>query len=103
MAGSQDEMDKLADAIEKAVDGQPNFSKPQTLQTPAEISAHEPKYTKDAWMQYTVPQLGHAVDFFISRSYHRALKNQAKKDVVDAKNYARMIMAHVERREKELA
>lgn len=71
--------------------------------TPPEVAAHEPKFLPNAWLGYTIPQLGHAIDFFLTRSHHRSDKAKQKREVANARNYALMILSHIDAREKELS
>lgn len=70
--------------------------------TSPEIAAHEPKFLPNAWLTYTVPQLGHAIDFNLAKSRNLADKAAARKKVASARIYASMILAHIDAREKEL-
>lgn len=64
--------------------------------TPTEIVPHEPKYKPDAWKVYSLQELGNFVHLLAKRSGHRAEPEKRKKDLDDARNYWRMMGAHLD-------
>lgn len=65
------------------------------LETPEQIKEHSTKYYADAWMEYTPEELGQWVCLLMKRSGMRTQMEKANKDALDARNYLRMLEAHL--------
>jgi hypothetical protein len=67
-----------------------------TPAVPAELAPHQGDYKSQAWANYTLQELGSFVHLLAKRSQHRTDKAKAKKDLYDARNYLRMMEAHLD-------
>jgi hypothetical protein len=63
---------------------------------PEELAEHAHKYHSGAWQEYTLDELGHWVHLFVKRATHRSDTEKKKKDLHDARNYWRMMGAHID-------
>ncbi|KKK97307.1 hypothetical protein LCGC14_2654060 [marine sediment metagenome] len=70
--------------------------------TPSAIFPHYDAFKADSWREYTLQELGDAVAFFVKRAQHRTSPKKVAKDLYDAKNYAVMMLAHVEQHVMDL-
>ena len=55
------------------------------------LEQHQKDYVGEAWMRYSIQELGNFVHLFNKRSKHRAGVIKAAKDLHDAKNYLWML------------
>jgi hypothetical protein len=64
--------------------------------TPEEIKTHAGDYNDRAWEDYSLQELGRLVHLLAKRSTHRARAAKRDKDLYDARNYLRMMEAHLD-------
>jgi hypothetical protein len=72
------------------------------MKTPESIKSLTEYYKDKAWEDYNSYELGMWVHLLIKRSYHRAVKEKAEKDLIDAQNYLYMLQAHIEKAKENL-
>lgn len=60
-------------------------------ETPEGLEPHQKSYKQEAWMNYTLQELGEWIHLLVKRSKHRSDPEKRKKDLYDAKNYWLMI------------
>jgi len=58
--------------------------------------ASNPDYQENAWLQYTIAELGSWVSLLIKRAFHRHDQKKRAKDIFDAAQYLKMMKAHVD-------
>lgn len=63
------------------------------MQTPDQIKKDEPRFSPDAWKDYTVGELAMWVHLLRKRAVMRAEPEKAEKDLRDADNYEAMLKA----------
>lgn len=66
------------------------------METPKELLQHEDKYLPQAWEQYTLAELGWWVHLLTKRASMRSTQEGKDKDLLDASNYLKMMLAKVE-------
>lgn len=66
------------------------------MDTPDQIKDHADDYADNAWTAYTLDELGHFVHLLAKRSTHRTDEAKRRKDIYDARNYLRMMEAHLD-------
>lgn len=71
------------------------------MKAPIQIKKHNRKFHRRAWEQYSIEELGQWVHLFAKRSHHRTDMNKRDKDLADARNYWRMIGAHLDELEEK--
>lgn len=64
-------------------------------QAPASIEPHQKDYQPDAWMMYSIDELGEWVHLLTKRASHRTNLEKAQKDLYDAQNYLNMMQEHL--------
>jgi hypothetical protein len=64
-----------------------------SIETPESIKKHESEYLPDAWMKYSVEELGWWVKLLTKRAEMRADPVKKAKDLEDAANYEKMRVA----------
>lgn len=72
------------------------------VETPVALKEHESKYANKAWMQYSLQELGNWVHLLATRAGHRTNVEKKKKDLHDARNYWRMMGAHLDALETDI-
>jgi hypothetical protein len=65
------------------------------MKTPESIKHMSQEYKSHAWEDYTPSELGDWVSLLLKRSSHRANKEKAQKDLLDAQNYLNMLQEYV--------
>lgn len=71
------------------------------IETPASIQPHQPEYKSQAWKAYTLAELGMWVHLFAKRAEHRQDMDKRRKDLYDARNYLKMMEAHLDELDRE--
>lgn len=66
------------------------------------LENHEEDYLKDSWKQYSMLELGNAVNHFSKRAFHRDNDEKMTKDMYDAKNYLLMMQIKLKNRCEKL-
>ncbi len=70
-----------------------------TAKLPEELRPHLGNYFPDSWRGYTLQDLGNFVYLLTTRSLHRGRPEKRAKDLYDARNYWRMMGAHLDAHE----
>lgn len=70
------------------------------MQTPEAIVQHEASYKPNAWCDYTLLELGMWVSLFHKRASMRSDEEKKAKDLLDARNYWRMMGSWLDAAEK---
>lgn len=60
------------------------------------FEAHATKYKDNAWLDYSIQELGNFIHLFVKRASMRADPEKRAKDFYDARNYLKMIELHIE-------
>jgi hypothetical protein len=71
-------------------------------EAPEALKEHAHKYHGGSWKEYTLAELGHWVHLFVKRAVHRSDSEKKKKDLHDARNYWRMMGAHLDAAETDI-
>lgn len=71
------------------------------VEQPKEIAAHSKEYKPQAWQAYNIQELGMWVHLFAKRAEHRTDSEKRRKDLYDARNYLKMIEAHLDKLDAE--
>ena len=66
------------------------------------LEKHKPDYKSKSYREYTIIELGQAINFFMRRATHRANPDKLKKDCYDAKNYLAMMQEKVKNKTEKL-
>jgi len=61
------------------------------VRQPESLDAHDKDYKPKAWQAYTLQELGNFVHLLAKRANHRSDLEKRKKDLLDARNYWRMM------------
>lgn len=69
------------------------MSKPEL---PESLESYRASYKEDAWLFYSVDELGHFVHLMMKRATHRSEQEKALKDLHDAQNYLDMMQAKLD-------
>lgn len=67
---------------------------------PKQLDPHQREYKPQAWQAYTLQELGMWVHLFAKRAEHRADQDKRRKDLYDARNYLKMMEAHLDALDK---
>ena len=73
------------------------------LTAPPELEPFEVEYRDQAWKEYSLYELGHFVHLLAKRATHRSDPEKRAKDLRDARNYLRMMEAHLDDLDAESA
>jgi hypothetical protein len=75
------------------------MTKPETPET---LQPHQKSYKQEAWMNYTLQELGDWIHLLVKRSKHRSDPDKKAKDLYDARNYWLMMGAMLEHENVEV-
>jgi hypothetical protein len=66
------------------------------MQTPPALEPHQSDYHPQAWLQYSLMELGMWVHLLAKRAEHRLDPEKQAKDLYDAQNYLSMMKAKLD-------
>lgn len=72
----------------------------KAIKSPDSLKEHEPKFKPSAWQDYSLQELGNWVHLFHKRAEHRSDAEKRAKDLLDARNYWRMMGSWLDAAEK---